>query len=123
MTYGRYGYRRIAALLRAAGWTVNARRVRRIWRRQGLTVPQRQPKRGADNSTARNRHSWRARRDRLDFNEKVYFSRHNTYLWKVSIHSEGRATALSKFANRDVEAIGASDRRGEACSVNIFSTS
>lgn len=46
MTYGRYGYRRIAALLRAAGWTVNARRVRRIWRRQGPTVPQRQPKRG-----------------------------------------------------------------------------
>ncbi len=44
--YGRYGYGRIAALLRAAGWTVNRKRVERIWRREGLKVPQRQPKRG-----------------------------------------------------------------------------
>ncbi len=44
--YGRYGYRRITALLRAEGWRVNAKRVERIWRREGLRVPQRQPKRG-----------------------------------------------------------------------------
>jgi transposase InsO family protein len=44
--YGRYGYRRIAALLRNAGWSVNRKRVERIWRREGLKVPQRQPKRG-----------------------------------------------------------------------------
>ena len=44
--YGRYGYRRITALLRAAGWRVNRKRVERIWRREGLKVPQRQPKRG-----------------------------------------------------------------------------
>jgi putative transposase len=44
--YGRYGYRRITALLRAAGWQVNRKRVERIWRREGLKVPQRQPKRG-----------------------------------------------------------------------------
>ena len=44
--YGRYGYRRIAALLRAAGWIVNLKRVERIWRREGLKVPARQPKRG-----------------------------------------------------------------------------
>ncbi len=44
--YGRYGYRRIAALLRREGWTVNAKRVERIWRREGLKVPQKQPKRG-----------------------------------------------------------------------------
>ena len=31
--YGRYGYRRIAALLRDAGWQVNDKRVERIWRR------------------------------------------------------------------------------------------
>lgn len=43
---GRYGYRRIAALLRADGWTVNVKRVARIWRVEGLTVPPRQPKRG-----------------------------------------------------------------------------
>lgn len=45
-TYGRYGYRRITALLRDAGWLVNKKRVERIWRREGLKVPRRQPKRG-----------------------------------------------------------------------------
>ena len=43
--YGRYGYRRITALLRDAGWVVNKKRVARIWRNEGLKVPQRQPKR------------------------------------------------------------------------------
>ncbi len=43
--YGRYGYRRITALLRREGWRVNAKRVARIWREQGLKVPRRQPKR------------------------------------------------------------------------------
>jgi putative transposase len=44
--YGRYGYRKISALLKAAGWLVNDKRVERIWRREGLKVPARQPKRG-----------------------------------------------------------------------------
>jgi len=44
--YGRYGYRRITALLQRAGWGVNHKRVERIWRREGLKVPQKQPKRG-----------------------------------------------------------------------------
>jgi transposase InsO family protein len=44
--YGRYGYRKVTALLRQAGWLVNAKRVERIWRRGGLKVPPRQPKRG-----------------------------------------------------------------------------
>jgi transposase InsO family protein len=44
--FGRYGYRRITALLRAEGWRVNHKRVERIWRREGLRVPPRQPKRG-----------------------------------------------------------------------------
>jgi transposase InsO family protein len=44
--YGRYGYRRVTALLRHAGWTVNRKRVERIWRKEGLKVPQKQPKRG-----------------------------------------------------------------------------
>jgi putative transposase len=43
--YGRYGYRRITALLRREGWRVNHKRVERLWRREGLKVPQRQPKR------------------------------------------------------------------------------
>ena len=45
-TYGRYGYRRITALLWRDGWQVSVKRVRRIWRREGLKVPQKQPKRG-----------------------------------------------------------------------------
>ena len=40
LQYGRYGYRRITALLREAGWKVNRKRVERIWRREGLKVPQ-----------------------------------------------------------------------------------
>jgi transposase InsO family protein len=44
--YGRYGYRRVAVLLRWEGWRVNHKRVERLWRREGLKVPQKQPKRG-----------------------------------------------------------------------------
>ena len=44
--FGRYGYRRITALLTREGWRVNHKRVERIWRREGLKVPQKQPKRG-----------------------------------------------------------------------------
>ena len=44
--YGRYGYRKIAALLRDAGWLVNDKRVERIWLLEGLKVPKKQPKRG-----------------------------------------------------------------------------
>ena len=56
--YGRYGYRKVAELLRStAGWVVNDKRVERIWRREGLKVPAKQPKRGrlrlADGSCVR----------------------------------------------------------------------
>ena len=44
--YGRYGYRRITALLQDAGWAVGKDRVQRIWRREGLKVPQKQRPRG-----------------------------------------------------------------------------
>jgi putative transposase len=44
--YGRYGYRRITAMLNKDGWRVNHKRVERIWRKEGLKVPQKQPKRG-----------------------------------------------------------------------------
>ena len=43
--FGRYGYRRITALLKGEGWRVNHKRVARIWRQEGLKVPKRQPKR------------------------------------------------------------------------------
>ncbi len=55
--FGRYGYKRITALLRREGWHVNRKRVLRIWRREGLKVPAKQPKRGrlwlADGSCVR----------------------------------------------------------------------
>lgn len=65
--YGRYGYRRITALLRLEGWRVNHKRVERIWRQEGLKVPQKQPRRSRlwlnDGSTVRlrperERHVW-----------------------------------------------------------------
>ena len=62
-SYGRYGYRRVTALLRAEGWRANHKRVERIWRREGLKVPKRQPKRGrlwlTDGSCIRLRPCWR----------------------------------------------------------------
>jgi transposase InsO family protein len=57
--FGRYGYRRITALLRREGWLVNHKRVERLWRQEGLRVPAKQPKRGrlwlADGSLLRRR--------------------------------------------------------------------
>ena len=44
--YGRYGTPRVTAMLRQEGWAVNHKRVERIWRGEGLKVPQKQPKRG-----------------------------------------------------------------------------
>ena len=41
--YGRYGYRRVAALLRDVGWQVNDKRIERLWRREGLKVPRKPP--------------------------------------------------------------------------------
>ena len=61
--YGRYGSRRITGLLRGEGWTVNHKRIERLWRREGLKVPQKQPKRGrlwlADGSCIRRRPEYR----------------------------------------------------------------
>ena len=57
--FGRYGYRRITALLKQEGWRVNHKRVERLWRQEGLKVPVKQPKRGrlwlADASIVRRR--------------------------------------------------------------------
>ena len=61
--YGRYGYKRITALLRAEGWIVNHKRVERIWREEGLKVPKKQPKKGRlylnDGSCIRLRPCWK----------------------------------------------------------------
>ena len=61
--YGSYGYKKIAVLLRAEGWHVNHKRVERIWRQEGLRVPERQKKRGRlylnDGSCIRLRPCWK----------------------------------------------------------------
>ena len=44
--YGRYGYRQVTGLLWAEGWDISRSRVERIWKQEGLRVPQKQPKRG-----------------------------------------------------------------------------
>lgn len=55
----RHGYRMITGALRAEGWHVNRKRVYRIWRREGLKVPQIRRKRrrlgSSENSCARRR--------------------------------------------------------------------
>ena len=60
--YGRYGYKRITALLRSEGWVVNHKRVERIWRREALKVPQKHKKKGRlylnDGSCIRLRPNW-----------------------------------------------------------------
>ena len=62
-TYGRYGYRRVTGLLRGEGWHVNHKRVERLWRREGLKMPQQQPKKGrlwlTDGSCIRRRPAYR----------------------------------------------------------------
>ena len=59
---GRYGYKRITALLKVEGWRVNHHRVERLWREEGLKVPKRQKKGGRlyvnDHSCIRLRPSW-----------------------------------------------------------------
>lgn len=76
--YGRYGYRRITALLKAEGWIVNHKRVERIWREEGLRVPAKQPKRGRlylnDGSCIRLRPSFKNHVWSYDF---VYDRLHN----------------------------------------------
>ena len=56
--YGRYGYRKIAALLRQVGWSVSDGRIERIWKREGLRVPAKQPKRGRRLRPERANHVW-----------------------------------------------------------------
>ena len=61
--YGRYGYRRILELLQREGWMIGHKRVERIWKREGLKVPRRQPKRRrlwlGDGSCIRLRPQWK----------------------------------------------------------------
>lgn len=68
----RYGYRRVWALLRREGWAVNKKRVQRLWKEQGLKVPQKQHKRrrlfgGGENSCTRRKAEYRGHVWSYDF--------------------------------------------------------
>jgi len=43
--HGRYGYRRVTVLLKREGWKVNRKRVHRIWKAEGLSLPLKRPRR------------------------------------------------------------------------------
>ena len=43
--YGRYGYRKVTALLRIEGWKINHKKIERLWREEGLQLPHRHRKR------------------------------------------------------------------------------
>ena len=43
--YGRYGYRKVALLMRVEGWSVNHKKIERLWRDKGLQLPRRHKKR------------------------------------------------------------------------------
>ena len=55
----RFGYRRMAALLRNSGWRVNDKRIARVWRQAGLKVPRKQVRKRrlghSDNGCVRHR--------------------------------------------------------------------
>lgn len=75
--YGRYGYRRITALLKAEGWQINHKRVERIWRQEGLKVPSKQAKRSRlylnDGSCIRLKPCWKNHVWSYDFvSERLY---------------------------------------------------
>jgi HTH-like domain len=60
----RWGWRRAAKMARRAGWKVNNKRIRRLWRDEGLRVPQRRKKIASD------RHWCRRWRDVTDSSER-----------------------------------------------------
>jgi putative transposase len=58
----RFGYRRIAALLRREGWRANPKRIYRLWRQEGLKVPRKKRKRRSLGVSANACHCRRAER-------------------------------------------------------------
>lgn len=63
----RFGYRRIAALLRAESWCASATRLYRLWRREGLKVPQKKRKRRRLGTSVNSCH-----RRRAEFRDHVW---------------------------------------------------
>jgi transposase InsO family protein len=107
--YGRYGYRRVTALLHREGWVVNHKRVERLWRQEGLKVPQKQPKRRrlwlADGSCVRLRPAFKDHVWSYDF---LHARTHDGRVFRVlSIIDEHTRECLSldvarKFTSEDI---------------------
>ena len=102
--FGRYGYRRITALLRHRGWHVNHKRVERIWRREGLKAPVKQPKRGRlwfnDGSCVRLRPAWKDHVWAYDF---VYLRLHDgTGVRLLTVIDEYSRECLALRAGRNI---------------------
>ena len=107
--FGRYGYRRITALLREEAWLVNHKRVARLWRQEGLKVPEKQPKRGRlwlnDGSTLRLRSAFANHVWSYDFMQD---RTHNGKMFRILnvIDEYSRecllAVAARSFSHRDV---------------------
>jgi hypothetical protein len=110
--FGRYSYRRITALLQRKGWRVNAKRVERIWRREGLKVPQKQPKRGRlwlnDGSCVRLRPQYRGHvwsydfvadrtHDGKAFRMLTVIDEHSRSAWRSMSSASSRATTCWPF--------------------------
>jgi len=65
LRHPRYGYRRVTVLLRREGWRINIKRVHRLWRKEGLKVPQKQHKRRRLSGSSQNA-AYRLRAERMN---------------------------------------------------------
>jgi len=107
--YGRYGYKRITALLNQEGWRVNHKRVFRIWREEGLKVPNKQPKRSrlwlGDGSCVRKRPEYKNHVWSYDFvHERTHDGRSLRILTVIDEYSrKSLATEVRRsFTSMDV---------------------
>jgi len=100
----RLGYRRIAALLRGEGWSVNVKRVYRLWRREGLKVPRKTRKRRAVGSSASACHVRRAEHEDHVWTWDFVFDRttSGTALKWLSIVDEHTRECLALKVSRSI---------------------
>ena len=113
--YGRYGYRKIAKLLRIEGWDINHKKVERIWREEGLQLPA--------------RHKKRKRLYHKDSSAIRLRPQHSNHIWSVDfIHdrlSNGRPyrmlTVIDEYT-REALAVVAKPKMGSAASARRRST-
>lgn len=102
--YGRYGYRQITNLMKQEGWQVGKDLVYRIWREEGLKVPQKQPKRArlwlADGSCIRRRPEYKHHVWSYDF---VHEQTHDGRMFRIlNIIDEYSRECLATFVKRRI---------------------